>query len=639
MTKKIILSLLLAASVATTTAAPVDTAAASRVAKHFWHNVLQMQGGLTLSSMPQHDALYLFTAEDGGFVLVAADDAARPVLGYSQTGTFDATRLPASLSEWMDGYQRELEHLRQAPMPTSPEWEEVMALHAGNKDSADVVGPLMTTIWYQTVPYNDSCPQHAMTGCVATATAQIMKYWNFPPFGEGSHTYNAQQDMGVLSADFAHTRYDWDNMPDELLASSPVAARRAVAQLMYHIGVGVEMGYGIMESGASCQAFGDENYCAENAMRHFFHYDYSDMDYRLKGDINNADWAALLISDLRANRRPILYSGGVHTFVCDGYDERGLLHFNLGEGGMGDGFYAIGAISLGGISFNTNNQALLGIHPDRGLFVNEARFDFVRGGGSREVWIHLCEHCTDDVAATTSADWIGVSGDFATGVFSVTCAENNSGSVRSGTVSLTQGGRTVTIVVAQSAYDPEEYCQLTVEMENTHNEAWSGGAYLSFESPDGFVYGEVAHNVGSRTSTATVNVAPKDVVVVWHAGGPRDRYINYKIVNQHGETVVDVENAYYNAGDVLIPWPCAHLDFDVAECHDALTIYPNPASDEVKIEGLETTATVHVVSLEGREVLTVRTNGVVPVASLSPGFYFVRVELGSGNVIKKLIVK
>ena len=144
----------------------------------------------------------------------------------------------------------------------------------------------MTTQWYQRSPYNMHCPSYTMTGCVATAMAQVMKYWNYPAFGQGSHSYSDDSGYGLQSADFGDTRYDWDHMPNRLTSSSSAVEKEAVATLMYHCGVSVNMNYSTIYSGTTlikCEA----------ALPTYFHYNATDIHYRSKGSLK--PYARILI--------------------------------------------------------------------------------------------------------------------------------------------------------------------------------------------------------------------------------------------------------------------------------------------------------------------------------------------------------
>ena len=323
--------------------------------------------------------IYLFTPVDGGgYVLVAADDCVRPVLAWSPSGTFDIHGMPQHVRNWIDGYQREIEAMKQATPSASvaAEWDMYLG---GRAKTGIVVAPMVTTIWNQGNPFNVLCPYdeqdsaRSVTGCTATATAQVMKYWNHPEVGWGSHSYY-HANYGVLSAQFDTTHYRWTLMPDTLRYFSSSEQINAVAELMYHVGVAVNMNYSPRSSGAAVNSYGYTDYpSAENALKTYFRYNPL-LHSVFKSEYTDAEWDSLLRVEIDA-ARPVLYAGydsaGGHAFVLDGYDSNGMFHVNWGWGGAYDGYYTTDSLSpgAGGIggnatyTFNMNNSAVIGIMP------------------------------------------------------------------------------------------------------------------------------------------------------------------------------------------------------------------------------------------------------------------------------------
>ena len=173
-------------------------------------------------------------------------------------------------------------------------------------------------------------------------------------------------------------------------------------------------------------------------------------------------------------------------------------------------------------------------------------------------------------------------------------------------------------------------------MENTHNEPWAGDAHLSFESLSGTVYGTAQHTANSGSSSTTVSVAPHDVMVRWHPGGARDRYINYKVQNQYGETLVEVDNAYFDGADELLPWPCARVGIDDVDA-SAYSIWPNPATDRVSVASSDGRPfTLALLDVAGRVLL--QSNGSsLDLGAVAQGVYYLRI-VSDGNVqVRKLI--
>src|ERR1035437_3310116 len=227
------------------------------------------------------------------------------------------------------------------------------------------VAPLVQTTWNQSPNYNAMCPSSSVTGCVATAMAQIMRFWNCPAVCTGSSSYcdctsgGFSNQYGTLSANYGATTYNWSNMPLNV-----TGANTDVATLNYQCGVSVEMDYS--PSGSGAQVIGG-NPSAQYSYITYFGYDPNTIQGLDKASYSDAQWIALLKGDLNIGR-PIQYIGadpsaGGHTWVCDGYDTNDNFHMNWGWGGADDGYFGINALSAGGYTFSDQNAALIGIQP------------------------------------------------------------------------------------------------------------------------------------------------------------------------------------------------------------------------------------------------------------------------------------
>ena len=276
---------------------------------------------------------------DGGFVIVAADDCYSPILGYSCQGSFDFETAPDGLRYMLGELSNDIEKCIQLNQPVASDvlcrWknlEDYGMLHP--ERGQVVVEPLVQQRWNQDAPYNMYVPAGCPTGCVATAMAQLMKYWEWPLQGTGEHSY--QWNGQTLSANFGETTYEWDNMIDFYGngAGTP-EQRQAVATLMWHCGVSVNMNYEPDGSGAFS---GD----VPVAINNYFSYSEHATHYSRSGSYN--DWIALLKTYIDQHI-PLYYSGqspeGGHAFVCDGYDADDFFHFNWGWGGASNGFILI----------------------------------------------------------------------------------------------------------------------------------------------------------------------------------------------------------------------------------------------------------------------------------------------------------
>jgi hypothetical protein len=312
---------------------------------------------------------YVFAANGNrGFIIVSGDDVAKPVLGYSDDGTYDENN--PNLAYWMETLSQEIAYAIENGVAQNKQIEEewnTLEYEQPVGASGDYVDPLVKTKWDQNSPYNNLCPSNSATGCVATAMAQIMKYHEHPTtrtveipgYTTGSYT---------LPAITGTTDYDWEHMLDIYSSSSTNQEDEAVATLMYHCGVSVEMNYG-PESGA---------YSSDVviALRTYFGYDAALFQHH-RDYYSYSEWINLLKTEIRTNNRPVYYSGhgtaGGHAFVCDGYDINDLFHFNWGWGGSSDGYFEVSALNPGSIGigggaggFNQGQAIIVGIQPDNG---------------------------------------------------------------------------------------------------------------------------------------------------------------------------------------------------------------------------------------------------------------------------------
>ena len=357
---------------------PLETA--RRVATTFLNSNGAKTTQLTdLSSEAGFPNLYIFNAAQG-FVVVAADDCVQPILGYSLTGNFVAENIPTNVSGWLQGYNDEIQYAIENQVRASTETAKLWAdLIDGNSKAAatTIIPALVQTQWDQNPLYNNLCPydpntgELTVTGCAATAMAQIMKYWGYPSQGIGSHSYtpSTRPDLGVQYANFGATTYQWNDMPPQLTNSSTTTEIHSVATLMYHCGVSVEMMYNIASNGGSGAYTEDIPY----ALINYFNYKTT-INIKYKSNYSNIDdWISLVKTELNAYR-PIEYNGrasaGGHAFICDGYDSNDYFHFNWGWGGRNDGFYALtnlvpgsGGSGGGGYDFTAQQCAIFGIEP------------------------------------------------------------------------------------------------------------------------------------------------------------------------------------------------------------------------------------------------------------------------------------
>ena len=416
--------------------------------------------------------MYLFAC-DSGFVIVSACDLVRPVLGFGYGNAFDVSNQPVQIHDWLGDYasvigQMEIDGAPQLP-GVAQEWNH--ALSGLAKPAKFSVAPMVSTQWDQGYPYNLLCPFDAarntrtVAGCGAIAMAQIMKYWNYPIHGKGSHGYGSS-GYGRLTADFASTYYEWDSMPNHNFRTE--AERNAVATLVYHCGIAVDMIYGInADGGSSSYACAGPNGVSTmlTAFPNFFDYQNS-IICRNRSSYSDDDWIALLCEELQLGH-PILYTGADpsagHAFVVDGVSEDRLFHINWGWGGAFDGYYAMGAFNPGAggaggnstYTFNLINSAIMGIVPNGVLKCNPDRLSVGSYGGVATTYVSSNMIKPEPWTVSCDADWVTIvprsgGGNGDTTMVKMVVFANLTGESRSATISFSQGEEVATAVLYQT---------------------------------------------------------------------------------------------------------------------------------------------------------------------------------------------
>lgn len=324
-------------------------------------------------------AYYVFpNGEDKGFTIVSGDDRLPEIVGYSDRGTFDSENLSANYVSFMKAYQEMVELMDKGDRHVKMAVAEGKTLRASGYQQPKVKPLLGEIAWNQSAPYNNMCPiyngkDHAVTGCVATAMAQVMAYYKYPKqLLEDIPQYTRQWNGNTITVPAISKSdgvYDWDNMlPVYTSGSYSEAQANAVAKLMFHCGAAVQMGYGPQSGGN----------VTPKPLAKYFGYDADLMLDIARSTYTLAEWTQMMDNELVAGR-PILYSGsstdGGHEFVCDGADGNGLYHINWGWGGYQNGYFDVtilnpekGGIGSGSASdgYNRGCGMLIGVVPDNG---------------------------------------------------------------------------------------------------------------------------------------------------------------------------------------------------------------------------------------------------------------------------------
>lgn len=381
--KKVIFFLAALALAAPVFAGPVDANRAAGVASSFF------RANATKSASPrlvwtgsvemtragiESPALYVFEEEGSGFVVVSGDDVAVPVLGYSESGKFVTEGMPDNIRTWFESYERQIAYMRDKGLKqdseTAKEWKRFE--EGKNIRMATPVVALSTPLWDQTAPYNNYCDKvsgqssRPYTGCVATATAEVMYHHKWPVKGNGTlPSYNYElgsKTISVTGYELTET-YKWDKMRNKYTGSYTEEEGNAVARLMRDVGVMVQMEYSNQGSGAMSEAIGAGliNYMGYDSCIHIVYRD----------EIRDSEWNALLKNDLDNNMPVVMgasnsYGSNGHEFVVDGYDSDGKFYVNWGWSGSDNGFFEMSAFCTSSSSdddFSYYQDATFGIKP------------------------------------------------------------------------------------------------------------------------------------------------------------------------------------------------------------------------------------------------------------------------------------
>mgnify|MGYP001766598453 CR=1 FL=1 len=359
---RIILAALLTVTL-TLFSVPVGRSEAETAAKNWLNGRTGTKNYISVSEYINYsDAVHIFSFKDGGFVIIAADDASIPVLGYSFTGEFGDGAEKSNISFWLGLYKTAIEEIRTKNLDnsgTSAVWKDILENRI-SKFEGKAVEPLLTSTWNQSPIYNMYCPLDggslSVVGCVATAMSQIMYYHKYPATGKSFSSYSTLDQN--LAVNYYLSKYNWDLMPNALSSSSSVTEKHEVAQISYHAGVSVEMMYGADGSGAYSE---DVPY----ALKTYFKYNTA-VKHEYRSAYNATTWRTMLQDQLNKSQ-PVYYSGqgpaGGHAFVCDGYQDADYYHFNWGWGGAANGYYSIDNLNPSGMTFNDYQAVVRDIIP------------------------------------------------------------------------------------------------------------------------------------------------------------------------------------------------------------------------------------------------------------------------------------
>ena len=384
MKRRILLAVAVVLMAVNVCAEPVSRKEARKLAEQFLSTMGTSDSGLNAVAGSRRkvarddnavEELYVFNrGGDGGFVIVSGDDQTEPILGYCDHGQFDYESAPPGLRALIDGYRHQIASLQSSGQgrADAPIIRDAVPTHPK-------VAQLMKSKWSQGYPYNMTCPEYfslgrSVTGCVATAMAQILYYNREKSVSETTaampsyDTWTEHATYGKLHVDGIPegSPIDWENMKDEY-GSATEKQRKAVADLMHYCGVAVKMDYTNSSSGA-------QSHDAYEAFAKYFGYGKSVKYVSYATVSSDTEWDKIIYAEISAGR-PVYVSGsndeGGHAFVADGYDGNQKYHINWGWGGTSDGFYLLTSLTPGkqGIGgshdgYNDYREIIIGIEPE-----------------------------------------------------------------------------------------------------------------------------------------------------------------------------------------------------------------------------------------------------------------------------------
>ena len=644
-------------------------------------------------------ALYRFQLPENGFVIVSASRTTPPVLAYSFDNNFEMIP-PVEVFFYL--YKSEIAYAEKEHWEAKPKaaeaWNRYLSEEFNPKGyRANVVGPLLTTMWNQNKYYNTYCPWDASSGsyydyrvpngCVALACAQIMNYHRYPDHGVGSSTY-IPHGYPRQTVNFSQHIYHYDAMCNE-----PNSYANEIAKLAYHFGVAIQMGYNADGSGANTDK-------AKEKLVSIFKYDQNISAYYRSVYLDTlvSEYIELLKNELDQHR-VIYYSGcsesftNCHAYVLDGYDDEDKFSINYGWGGSSNGFYAIDNFVAGPMHLDYGSEALIKIYPSavveshycQGHQRNTASFGYVADGSPTTKPYQPDPDCSWMVAVQGATgyefkfDRLDLNeGDYVT-IYNGPTVESGVKVTLTGTempsdyyhinadsVLITFVGNTNNtdhygFLISYWSMLPPRTCESVTNLPNVWNAVLSDGSeegekYL----PQTNCTWNITHNFISGYTIAfpKFNLGYGDFVDVYNSTtNPPTLYRRFDIYDQpEGVYTVDFkkmrvnfvsDNWDQNEGFNMEYYAIASVE-DYNGIED-LTIYPNPATDYVNVEFSIQEAekvTFQLLDLTGKMLKSANMEGVAglnqykfDIHGVSKGLYLMEIITKSGKSVRKITVR
>ncbi len=635
-----------------------------------------------------HDTMFYVFNSSESFVIIAADKRCIPVLAFSDNNIFDQATIIEPVKMWLENYENQIHILKSsnqtASLSTLYAWNELLRNRKDFDNDIAFVSPLLTSKWGQGMEYNYYCPKdedgtngRAVTGCVATAMAQLMYYFRFPESGTGTYSYN-HATYGNISADFGNAVYDYSAMTD-----APKNINTAAALLIHHCGVAVDMVYGANSSGMY-------NHKAAYAMRTYFKFDPS-TSYVFR-DTCTLSWDSLIVSHLN-KKIPLYYAGWSvpdtmgHAFVCDGYkriDTNYYYHFNFGWDGYADGYYYTNALSPGGNNFNLAQEIIIHAYPDTALYTYPQKLitgtkiltdesgSFEDGSGRIENYANNMDYTwivQPDLDSIQKIDFYiqyqiaendTLFLSFNDANINDTVITNDSANMNVTlygnqiTVRLVSGsGLTKDGFYAYYACSIPTYCSPVQLITTASGKMEDGSGTKKYNSFTDCKKRLKINNAASITLHFTKFETEKDkdfLYVYDYASTNKDLLVSlsgnlgdtsftfntntlFFVFTTDEQTTFDGWSLTYTSGMIGVN--------ESSETDNHITLFPNPATDQLTIENEKfTMKSGQVYDSMGKEVKRFPVNATsttLDISDLQKGIYFLKIETETGTVTKRFV--
>ncbi len=675
--KKLTLTLCLLAAIGSLMAGPVDQQKAQKVGTKFLSTTALSEKNaniqldlVTIAANRDVTDYYVFNVTNGeGFVIVAGDDRVRPILAYSTTGKYNPNDVADGFRYTLDGFRNEIQYVRERNLAATPnivaEWKSVNetgSLNRGHRAQA-VVGPLCQTLWNQNYPWNSQCPEdpegnggYVYAGCAATAMGQVMKFWDWPAFGNGSHSYNPD-GYEQQTANFGETEYHFELMPLALDSTSSEEEIYYVAQLLHHLGIALDMQYSAAGSGATALS-------AYTSFQSYFRYTRDFIEINTGGIIPGygytyEEWAQMLKNGGLDEHLPIFYCGtddggaGGHAFVCDGYDENDYFHFNWGWSGRDDAWCPIGALHTTRYDFNQVNHFIGHIVPENSEYFS--RPDSVNKMGvleeaidaARLTWTNpttdLNGNALSDITSVTirrNFEEIAVLTDIETGADMEYIDNGLEPGLYEYAIYVTN-----TAGISRTTYRSVligEKCNIVFMLHDNGGDGWKGAA-ISIADENFNRLAVVTMTQGTALAV-DLPLLTGNLNFIWNHGWyhaypeyDTDSECSFSIINAHGETIYT--SAELEDGVFLTYDPCDFDAIDETTTDNSVSVYPNPTNGLLNVNGCGTML-ITVSNMLGQTLFetTAEDSATLDLSSYGQGFYLVRIETENGTTVQKINV-